>query len=563
VASTSPEAELAETVSAQISVPEDAPPVPDKTFADFGIRSEIAEALAEAGILSPFPIQAMTLPIALSGSDVIGQARTGTGKTLAFGIPLLERLAGTDMPSGRTPRALVVVPTRELCVQVTEDLRRAGSKLGIILLSVYGGRAYEPQVEALRKGVDIVVGTPGRLLDLGRQGYLNLSAVRSLVLDEADEMLDLGFLPDVEAIFALIPDARQTMLFSATMPAPIVTLSRRFLERPVHIRAEMPDENRTVPTTHQHVFRAHAMDKAEMLSRVLQAEGRGLSIVFTRTKRTADKVAADLVDRGFAAAAVHGDLGQGAREQALRAFRSGKIDVLVATDVAARGIDVAGVTHVVNYQCPEDEKVYLHRIGRTGRAGESGVAVTFVDWDDIARWQMVNRTLELPFPDPPETYSTSEHLYSALDIPTTVKGTLPRGSRVREGLSAEKVEDLGETGKRRRTGGAGRGPGSDAPKPTAEPKAGPSRNRNRKRTRGNGAAADAAGAEAGRSEQPLAETSAGPASGASAGDGQGADGPTRSRRRRRGGRGRGAGAAASETAETSGDGSQSSVAEAS
>ena len=187
----------------------------------------------------------------------------------------------------------------------------------------------------------------------------------------------------------------------------------------------MPDENRTVPTTHQHVFRAHALDKAEML--VARPAGRGprAGHGLLRTKRTADKVADDLAERGFAAAAVHGDLGQGAREQALRAFRAGKVDVLVATDVAARGIDVAGVTHVINYQCPEDEKTYLHRIGRTGRAGEKGIAVTFVDWDDLARWRMINKALELPFPDPPETYSTSDHLYEALDIPRTAKGTLP------------------------------------------------------------------------------------------------------------------------------------------
>ena len=235
------------------------------------------------------------------------------------------------------------------------------------------------------------------------------------------------------------------------MPGPVVALSRRFLTRPMHIRAEMPDESRTVPDTHQHVFRAHALDKAEMLARVLQAEGRGLSMVFVRTKRTADKVALDLSERGFAAAAVHGDLGQGAREQALRAFRAGKVDILVATDVAARGIDVAGVTHVINYQCPEDEKIYLHRIGRTGRAGEKGCAITFVDWDDLTRWRMVNEALQLPFPDPPETYSTSDHLYEALDIPRDAKGMLPRDQRVRAGLAAEQVEDLGETGRRGRS----------------------------------------------------------------------------------------------------------------
>ncbi|MDQ6650761.1 MAG: DEAD/DEAH box helicase, partial [Actinomycetota bacterium] len=416
-------------------------------FADLGVAAEIVSALSDVGITAPFPIQALTLPIALSGADLIGQARTGTGKTLAFGIPLLQRI---DLPGGGKPQALVVVPTRELCVQVTKDIATAGASNSVRTLSIYGGRSYEPQVEALRKGIDVVVGTPGRLLDLAKQGHLDLSEVRALVLDEADEMLDLGFLPDVERILALVNTERQTMLFSATMPGPIVTLARRFMSRPTHITAEQPDENRTVPTTAQHIFRAHSMDKGEMLARILQADGRGLTMVFCRTKRTCDKVALDMVDRGFAAAAVHGDLGQGQREQALRAFRAGKIDVLVATDVAARGIDVAGVTHVVNYQCPEDEKTYLHRIGRTGRAGGSGIAVTFVDWDDLPRWSLINTALELPFPDPPETYSNSASLYAALDIPRSATGRLPRVQRTRLGLAAEAVEDLGETGRARR-----------------------------------------------------------------------------------------------------------------
>ena len=250
-------------------------------------------------------------------------------------------------------------------------------------------------------------------------------------------MLDLGFLPDVERILQLTPAGRQTMLFSATMPGEIVTLARRHLSRPMHIRAEHHDEPQHVPTTEQHVFRAHQMDKVEVLARILQAEGRGLTIVFCRTKRSADQVATTLTTKGFAAAAVHGDLGQGQRERAMRAFRSGKVDVLVATDVAARGLDVDDVTHVINYECPEDEKAYLHRIGRTGRAGREGVAVTFVDWADLHRWKTINDTLHLDYPEPLETYSTSEHLYTALSIPAGAKGVLPRAQRERAGLEAE------------------------------------------------------------------------------------------------------------------------------
>ncbi len=505
----------------------------------------------------------------LAGTDIIGQARTGTGKTLAFGIPTLERVAAAragEAAGDPRPLALVVVPTRELCVQVAEDIKRAGRLLGTKLLAVYGGRAYEPQVEALKSGVDIVVGTPGRLLDLARQRHLDLSKVEVLVLDEADEMLDLGFLPDIDAILEMVGKRRQTMFFSATMPGPIVALARRFLTRPVHIRAEMPDESRTVPTTNQHVYRAHALDKAEMLSRVLQADGRGLSIIFVRTKRTADKVAADLTERGFAAAAVHGDLGQGAREQALRAFRAGKVDTLVATDVAARGIDVAGVTHVINYQCPEDEKIYLHRIGRTGRAGEKGVAVTFVDWDDLARWRMVNDALKLPFADVPETYSTSDHLYDELGIPRTARGTLPRGQRVRAGLDAEQVEDLGETGKRGRPSRTPAGRGSDSrgsdsrgsesrggerggdARPAREERPASTRPpRSRKRTRG-GSGSEGGESVGATASETATESSTGPAAPAAEGDA-----PARKRRRRRGGSGRGAGAGAGAGAEGSTD----------
>jgi len=254
------------------------------------------------------------------------------------------------------------------------------------------------------------------------------------------------------------------MLFSATMPGPIIALSRAFLNRPTHIRAEESTQGSVHERTRQLVYRAHAMDKVELLTRVLQAEGRGLTMVFARTKRTVQRVADDLAERGFAAAAVHGDLGQGAREQALRAFRSGKVDVLVATDVAARGIDVIDVTHVINYQCPEDEKTYVHRIGRTGRAGKEGVAVTLVDWDDMPRWKMVSDELGLGIDEPAETYSTSEHLYSDLAIPTTATGRLPLAKRTRAGLSAEYVDSEGDVGGRQRRRGS-RSRGDEAATP--------------------------------------------------------------------------------------------------
>ncbi|MEV6554049.1 DEAD/DEAH box helicase [Streptomyces sp. NPDC051597] len=460
------------------------------TFRDLGILPETAEALEAVGIVSPFPIQEMTLPVALSGSDVIGQAKTGTGKTLGFGLPLLERVTvPADVEAGRArpdqltdaPQALVVVPTRELCTQVTNDLLTAGKVRNVRVLAIYGGRAYEPQVEALKKGVDVIVGTPGRLLDLAGQRKLDLSHVRALVLDEADEMLDLGFLPDVEKIINMLPAKRQTMLFSATMPGAVIGLARRYMSQPTHISATSPDDaGATVANTTQHVFRAHSMDKPELVARILQAEGRGLAMIFCRTKRTAADIAEQLAKRGFASGAVHGDLGQGAREQALRAFRNGKVDVLVCTDVAARGIDVEGVTHVINYQSPEEEKTYLHRIGRTGRAGKKGIAVTLVDWDDIPRWQLINKALDLGFPDPVETYSTSPHLFEELNIPAGTKGVLPRGERTRAGLSAEVLEDLGETG--------GRGRKSAAAAPVATEERAPRTPRQRRRTRGGSSA---------------------------------------------------------------------------
>lgn len=401
------------------------------TFEELPLRPETKAALKEHGFASPFPIQEMVLPIALADGDVIGQAKTGTGKTLAFGIPLIERVIAPkdaewkELEHQGLPQVLVVVPTRELCIQVAKDIEELAGNRGIRTLAVYGGRAFEPQIDSLNAGIEIVVGTPGRLLDLYRQGQLKLKEVSRLVLDEADEMLDLGFLPDVEKIFTSTPKRTQTMLFSATMPGDILNLARRFMNQPIHIRTQdNEDEGAVVSKIEQHVYRAHAMDKIEMLARILQAEGRGPTIVFCRTKRTCQKTADDLLERGFRSATIHGDLAQNAREKALNDFKAGKTDVLVATDVAARGIDIDGITHVINYQCPEDEKTYVHRIGRTARAGARGIAVTFVDWDEMARWKMIDMALKLGLPEPEETYSSSEHLYEVMKIPAGSTGRM-------------------------------------------------------------------------------------------------------------------------------------------
>jgi superfamily II DNA/RNA helicase len=410
------------------------------TFAELGVREEIVRALRAVGIERAFAIQELTLPLALAGHDLIGQARTGTGKTLSFGVPLIQRISSGDTRLDGVPHALAIVPTRELCMQVSADLSAIGQPLGIRILAGYGGRAYEPQITALARGVDVVVGTPGRLLDLAERGHLVLDRVRVLVLDEADEMLDLGFLPDIERILRMVPQRRQTLLFSATMPNPIIMLARSFLTRPTHVRAEEPHTTAIPERTRQLVYRAHALDKVELLARLLQARDRGLTMIFARTKRTAQKVADELVERGFAVAAIHGDLGQAAREQALRAFRSERVDVLVATDVAARGLDVPEVTHVINYQCPDGERTYVHRIGRTGRAGRPGVAITLVDWEEEARWKLISDTLGLGMPSPVETYSTSAHVFADLNIPPDASGQLPPAQRVRAGLAAEPTE---------------------------------------------------------------------------------------------------------------------------
>ncbi|MDX1511986.1 MAG: DEAD/DEAH box helicase, partial [Nitriliruptorales bacterium] len=376
------------------------------------VDDAFVSALADQGIETAFPIQALTLPVALSGADVIGQARTGTGKTLAFGLALLQRID----PSGPTPQALVIVPTRELCLQVSNDLT-IGAARGLEIVSIYGGVGYDDQLAKLRGGAHIVVGTPGRLLDLKQRGDLDLSNVRELVLDEADEMLDMGFLPDVEQLISACPDDRHTMLFSATMPSEVVRLGRRYMNQPTFMRADQ-EEHETAPTVAQHFFQVHRMDKPRILARLLQAPERGGCFVFVRTKAMADRLVRDLDELGVTAVAVHGDLRQASREKNLQRFRDGKADVLVATEVAARGLDVDNVSHVVNYDCPDDEKMYLHRIGRTARAGQDGVAVTFAQFNEVERANLIRKALGLADEPIREVFSTSDELTDLFDLPS-------------------------------------------------------------------------------------------------------------------------------------------------
>lgn len=452
----------------------------------------------------------MAIPLAIDGVDMIGQARTGTGKTLAFGVSVLQRVTppqeqGEDFAHPGKPQALILCPTRELAVQVARDLTLAGSVRKVRVLTVYGGVSYDPQLEALAEGVDVVVGTPGRVLDLVQRRALDLSAVQIAVLDEADEMLDLGFLPDVERLLSHTPKGRQTLLFSATMPSAIVSLARAHLQRPVNIRAEGHDAQATVPDIEQFVYQTHDLDKPELIGKLLQAEGIEKVIIFTRTKRAAQRLADELDDRGFPATSIHGDLNQAAREKALKKFREGRITILVATDVAARGIDITGVSHVINHECPEDDKTYVHRIGRTGRAGNKGVAITLVDWADVTRWNVISKALNLELADPVETYSTSPHLFSDHHIPEGTKGR----------LKAATPKETSREGERRSRGGS---ESSDRPR----------RTRNRRRTR-NGEAVTADG---------TASTASTPAAGAAnEGSAQSQDpaatGERKPRRRRR------------------------------
>ena len=361
------------------------------TFASLGVSSELTSALRDLGIVAPFPVQALTIPDVIAGRDVCGKAKTGSGKTLAFGLPLLMRTAKAE--PGR-PGALVLVPTRELAVQVAEVLEPLGKAVSLRVLAVYGGADMERQMKRLTRGVDVVVATPGRLIDLVDRNVVSLGAVRVLVVDEADRMADMGFLPQVEWLLRHMPDRRQTLLFSATLDSAVDQVVRRHLSDPV--QHEVKAEQVTVDEMEHRFVKVHQMDKARVCAAIIR--GASKTLCFVRTKRGADRLVADLRAEGVRAAAIHGDLRQSAREKALEDFAAGRLPGLVATDVAARGLDIEGVDVVVHYDPPEDHKAYLHRSGRTARAGELGVAVTLALWDQELAVERLQRRIGLRVP---------------------------------------------------------------------------------------------------------------------------------------------------------------------
>jgi len=343
-----------------------------ENFAALNLRPELAQAVTTLGYTQPTPIQRDIIPLMLAGSDVTGQAQTGTGKTAAFAIPILQQLD----PSARLPQALVVAPTRELALQVAEMTQALGQYLEVNVLAIYGGTAYSQQLAGLRNGAHIVVGTPGRLLDLARRGRLDLSAVRFVVLDEADEMLSMGFIEDVEALLAQTPTERQTALFSATLPKRIMQLAENYLRDPKTVRIEA--EQVTVSATEQRYYLVNEFDKLAVLTRLFEIENISTALIFTRTRARTGELVNELNLRGFPAEALSGDMSQEARERTMARFRSGHVKVLVATDVAARGLDVEGISHVFNFDLPDEAELFVHRVGRTGRAGRTGIAISLV-----------------------------------------------------------------------------------------------------------------------------------------------------------------------------------------
>ncbi|MEW4618272.1 DEAD/DEAH box helicase [Streptococcus xiaochunlingii] len=352
-------------------------------FNEFNLSADLLAEIEKAGFVEASPIQEQTIPLALEGNDVIGQAQTGTGKTAAFGLPTLEKIHTED----QTIQALVIAPTRELAVQSQEELFRFGRSKGVKVRSVYGGSSIEKQIKALKSGAHIVVGTPGRLLDLIKRKALKLQDIETLILDEADEMLNMGFLEDIEAIISRVPENRQTLLFSATMPEAIKRIGLQFMKDPEHVK--IAAKELTTELVDQYYIRVKEQEKFDTMTRLMDVEQPELVIVFGRTKRRVDELTRGLKIRGFRAEGIHGDLDQNKRLRVLRDFKNGNLDVLVATDVAARGLDISGVTHVYNYDIPQDPESYVHRIGRTGRAGKSGQSITFVAPNEMGYLQII------------------------------------------------------------------------------------------------------------------------------------------------------------------------------
>ncbi|WP_018133381.1 DEAD/DEAH box helicase [Effusibacillus pohliae] len=342
------------------------------TFAELGLNKKVQQAIDEMGFEEPSPIQAQCIPVVLTGQDVIGQAQTGTGKTAAFGIPLVEMTATNT----RHVQALILTPTRELAIQVAGELRKIARYKRVRTLPIYGGQSIGHQIKALQQGVHIVIGTPGRVLDHIRRGTLKLDRLQTVVLDEADEMLDMGFIDDIESILQSTPNDRQTLLFSATMPDEVKRLAQRYMQNPVSVTVNRGDV--TVPLIEQVYYKVLERNKLESLCRIIDSQEIQLGIIFCRTKRGVDELTEALIARGYMADGLHGDLSQAQRDRVMKKFRNGDIELLVATDVAARGIDVGNVSHVVNYDIPQDPESYVHRIGRTGRAGRRGLAITLV-----------------------------------------------------------------------------------------------------------------------------------------------------------------------------------------
>ena len=356
-----------------------------KRFYNFGLSDEVLNALSEMGFEEPTPIQEIAIPPAMEGHDIIGRAQTGTGKTAAFGVPIVEKVQ-----NGKTPRAMILAPTRELAVQVAAELNNIGKNKGTLALPIYGGQAIDRQIRSLKKGVDIVVGTPGRVLDHIRRRTLVLKDINIMVLDEADEMLNMGFIDDIESILKETPSGRQTMLFSATMPAEIIRIASRYMNDAKEVAVNT--ENMVVPKVEQVFYEVREDDKLKALTRLLDVEDPSLTLVFCHTKRDVDEVHTKLQQRGYYSGAIHGDFTQSHRDEVLAKFKKADIDILIATDVAARGLDIPDVSHVINYSIPQHPDSYIHRIGRTARAGKSGIAITLVTHREYRMLKMIERS---------------------------------------------------------------------------------------------------------------------------------------------------------------------------